>query len=423
MKLKMIGMMASVACAAATLVQAAELPRASDPASLGFSGDRLQALDARIAKEIEAGSFPGAIVMVARDGQIAHLGVMGKRTEGGEPMAEDAIFRIYSMTKPITSVAAMILVEEGRLDLSHPVHAYLPEYKEMQVATGKDADGNVTLEPARRAMTIQDLLRHTAGLTYGFFGAGPAREAMSEMNLESAGLNNREIARVIGGLPLEHQPGQVWEYSRATDVLGAVIEVVEGRPLGEVFQDRIFDPLGMEDTMFRVADPADQARLAEARADDMNVGPITMHDPAAERAFESGGGGLHSTVHDYARFAQMLLNGGELDGARILSPETVAFMTADHLGDRIGPGKYYLPGPGYGFGLGFGVRLDRGVSPANGVPGEYYWGGAAGTYYFADPTNDMFLVYMMQSPKNRVKVRAILRNMVYGAMTGNGSAD
>jgi CubicO group peptidase (beta-lactamase class C family) len=201
-----------------------------------------------------------------------------------------------------------------------------------------------------------------------------------------------------------------------------VIEAVEGRTLGESMKARIFDPLGMDDTGFWVADETDRPRLAEAKADDMKIGPLDMFDPTQERAFESGGGGLLSTIHDYSRFAQMLLNGGSLDGVRILSPATVEYMTADHLGS-IGGGKYYLPGPGYGFGLGFGVRLQEGVASTVGNAGEYYWGGAAGTYVVWDPQEDMFILYMMQSPKSRVGVRHVLRNMVYGAITeANGDS-
>ena len=392
---------------------AAELPR-GDAEALGFDKARLAALDAAISARIERGDFPGAIMMIVRDGQIAHLSTMGLRRPGGEPMTEDSIFRIYSMTKPITSVVAMMLVEEGRLDLAHPVHAYLPEYKEMKVLT---EEGEA---PARRAMTVHDLLLHTAGLTYGFFGAGPARDALNAANVENGGFDNREVARIIAGLPLEHHPGEVWEYSRSTDVLGALIEVVEGKPLGQVMEERVFAPLGMKDTGFWADREDERARLAEAALEDIGVGPLAMFDPAQPRAFESGGGGLVSTAHDYARFAQMLMNGGELDGVGLLSPATVAYMTADHLAARgIKAGKYYLPGGGYGFGLGVAVREAAGA-PAMGVVGEYNWGGAAGTYYWADPENEMFVLYMMQSPKHRVPLRAQLRNMVYGALVETG---
>lgn len=390
--------------------QAAELPR-GEAADLGFDPAALAALDAGIQKDIDAGKFPGAVVMIARGGRIAHLTAMGAQTEGGGPMPENALFRIYSMTKPITSAVAMMLVEEGRLDLTHPLSAYLPEYKEMKVLT--DAGE----EPAKRAITIQDLLLHTAGMTYGFFGAGPAREAMNAANLENGGFNNRQVAEKIAALPLEHHPGEVWEYSRSTDVLGAVIEVVEGKPLGEVMKARMFDPLGMDDTGFWVADPEKRARRAEAKADDMKIGELDMFNPDEERVFESGGGGLVSTIHDYSRFAQMILNGGELDGVRVMSPAIVNWMLSDHLAPRgIKPGKYYLPGAGYGFGLGFAIRTADGA-PMMGRAGEANWGGAAGTYFWIDPASDMFVVYMMQSPASRVPLRSKLRNLVYGAMT------
>ncbi len=287
----------------------------------------------------------------------------------------------------------------------------------MTIATGKAADGTITTVKAKRRMTVQDLLRHTSGLTYGFFGAGPAREAMNAANVANGLRSNRELAKVLAGLPLEHEPGTTWEYSRSTDVLGAVMEVVDGKPLTEILIQRIFIPLGMTDTSFWVSDTAKQARLAEAMSDDDKIGQIKMYDPKVKRPFESAGGGLLSTVGDYARFAQMLLNGGELDGTRILSPQTVAYMTSDHLGDAIKPGKYYLPGAGYGFGLGFGVRKETGVASNIGNAGEYSWGGAAGTYYFADPELEMAVIYMMQSPKHRVPMRPILRNIVYGALT------
>jgi CubicO group peptidase (beta-lactamase class C family) len=410
------GGLLAAALAFATPVLGAEPLPTGDAESLGFSPRALEALDARFQKEIDEGSMPGATILIARDGKIAHLATLGNIRPDGPEMSEDAIFRIYSMTKPITSVAAMMLVEQGRLSLSHPVSAYIPEFKEMQVMAD---DGSTS--PARRPVTIQDLLRHTSGLTYGFFGAGPARDAYKEGGAGDTSLSNLEAARLLAGLPLEHEPGTTWEYSRSTDVLGAVVEVVTGKPLSQAFQEMIFEPLGMTDTAFYFEDEARHPRIAEAYPEHARIGQFDMYDPRVARAFESGGGGLVSTIHDYARFAQMLMNGGELDGARLLSPETVEFMTVDHLGDVIAPGKYYLPGPGYGFGLGFGVRLEEGVAPHNGEVGEYYWGGAAGTFWWNDPVNDMSVIFMMQSPTNRVKMRALLKNMVYAAVVGEAA--
>ena len=393
---------------------AGELPRAA-PEEVGLSAERLDRIDAAFQAKIDAGDFPGAVVMVARHGRIAHVSALGARAEDGEPMTEDTIFRIYSMTKPITSVVALSLVEEGKLDLAAPIRNYLPEFKDMVVATERAADGTVQTQPARRPITVLDLMRHTAGLTYGFFGTGPAREVLKEKNPGDGQYTNRELSKILGTLPLEHQPATTWEYSRATDVLGALIEVIDGRSLGEAMKARVFDPLGMTGTGFHVADPKDFARIAEPKADDRMIGNIAVFDPREARKFETGGGGLVSTARDYARFMQMLMNRGEFEGVRILSPMTVDYMLTDQLGP-IGPGKYYLPGDGYGFGLGVAVRTRGGTSPLMGNVGDFFWGGSAGTYMAGDPQEDMFLIYMVQSPKNATALRGTIRNMVYGSI-------
>tara|TARA_R100000005_G_scaffold43494_1_gene20592 strand:- start:8528 stop:9979 length:1452 start_codon:yes stop_codon:yes gene_type:complete len=399
----------------ATGAVAKELSRA-EPEAVGLSAEHLSQIDSVFEEKIGAGEFPGAVFMVARHGKIVHSSALGARTEGGEAMTEDTIFRIYSMTKPITSVVALSLIEEGKLDLGAPLHQYLPEFKEMKVATGRSADGTIESEPVARPIRVIDLMRHTAGLTYGFFGTGVAREALKEKNPGNGQYSNRELAEIIGTLPLEYHPGTTWEYSRATDILGAVIEVVDGRPLSEAMKARVFDPLDMKNTGFYVEDAANYPRIAEPNADDRMIGNIAVFDPRKSRVFETGGGGLVSTSRDYARFMQMLLNRGELDGVRILSPFTVDYMLTDQLGS-IGPGKYYLPGQGYGFGLGVAVRKEVGASPLMGSVGDFFWGGAAGTYMAGDPQEDMFLIYMVQSPKNGTKLRATIRNMTYGAIT------
>lgn len=407
-------LLAGAVALSAQIARAAELPTAA-PADVGLSAERLSAIDARFQAEIDGGAFPGAVITVLRDGQVAHQSVLGKLGQGDAPMTEDALFRIYSMTKPIVSVAALMLVEQGRLDLAAPVHAFLPAYKTLTVMTDeKDADGAPVARPARRTMTVQDLLRHSSGLTYGFFGAGAAREAYRAAGAGDGSRSNIDYANLLASLPLEHEPGTTWEYSRSTDVLGAVIEVITGKPLSEALEDMILGPLDMTDTGFFVPE-ADHDRIAEGK-DGEKIGTSPMFDPRAKPTFESGGGGLVSTARDYARFAQMLLNGGSLDGVRILGPQTVAFMTADSLGDQVKPGKYYLPGAATGFGLGVGVRLQRGVAPANSAAGTYYWGGAGGTYWFNDPENGVALIYMMQSPSARLMARGILRNMVAAAI-------
>jgi len=399
-----------------TGVWAEDLPR-GDAAALGFDPARLERMDATFGAMIERGMTPGAIIMLIRDGQIAHLSTMGNRTPDGEPMTEDTIFRIYSMTKPITTVAAMMLVEEGRLMLEAPVATYLPAFKDLTVATGEmDAQGNAVTRPATGTMTVLDLMRHTSGLTYGFFGAGPAREAYNAADVWSSENTGIEQANLLASLPLEHDPGTTWEYSRSTDVLGAVVETISGQSLEDFMTARIFEPLGMTDTAFYVDDEADFARIAEPFADQAALGAGDVFDPRVRKPNQSGGGGLMSTVHDYSKFAQMMLNGGELSGTRLLSPKTVQLMTANHM-EGIKPGKYYLPGPGYGFGLGYGVRLADGNAPSFGSEGEFYWGGAAGTAYYTDPQEDMIALLMIQSPANRGPLRLMFKNLVYPSIS------
>jgi CubicO group peptidase (beta-lactamase class C family) len=405
------------------LAHAQGLPTAT-PEQVGLSSERLRLLMTTLRNDVEKGEIPGAIVFVARHGRIAWFEAVGMRDpQTKTPMTKDTIFRIYSMTKPITSVAAMILVEDGKLALGDPVSKYIPQLaKTMNVAVEKAAaDGTKTEElvPVVREMTIHDLFRHSAGLTYGFFGDTPAKRAYLEKNVgRDPSITNAELMDQLASVPLGYQPGTTWDYSHATDVLGRVIEVVSGTTLYRFDKERILDPLGMRDTSFYVTDQAKQGRVAEPFANDRTIGTGSqVGDPRIEGRYEPGGGGMVSTVMDYARFLQMLVNGGRLDGKRILGPKTVAYMTSDHLGSVITPGPYYLPGPGFGFGLGFAVRKEAGVSPVEGSVGEYNWGGAGGTYFWVDPKEDMFVIYMMQSPSKRVYYRTILKNMVYSAIS------
>jgi CubicO group peptidase (beta-lactamase class C family) len=324
------------------------------------------------------------------------------------------------MSKPITSVAVMMLVEEGRLTLDAPVSRYIPALGKLKVGVEKtDATGARTLElvDSRRDMTIQDLLRHSSGLTYGFFGDSLVKKQYVAARIWNDYPSNADFVERLAKLPLAYQPGTTWDYSHSTDVLGRVVEVVAGTTLGQFVKERIFDPLGMKDTAFYVTDAAKHPRIAEPFPGDRSIGiEAEFNDPRIVQRWESGGGGLVGTAADYARFAQMLLNGGTLNGKRLLGPRTVASMTADHLGTVVAPGPLYLPGPGYGFGLGFGVRKETGVHPWPGSVGEYNWGGAGGTYYWADPKESLFVVFMMQSPKQRVPYRALIRNMIYAAI-------
>jgi CubicO group peptidase (beta-lactamase class C family) len=405
-----------------TAAQAQSLPSAK-PEEVGLSSERLGKLTARLKADIEKGVIPGAIVLVARHGKIAMfepIGMLDPETKA--PMTRDAIFRIYSMSKPITSVSTMILFEEGKLALNEPVSKYIPKLGGLKVGVEKPdpSGGKPTLElvPSQRDMTIQDLLRHTSGLTYGFFGNTLVKKMYVESKVWNDYPSNAELIDRLAKLPLANQPGTTWDYSHSTDVLGRLVEVITDKSLYEFEKTRILDPLGMKDTSFYVTDKSKQGRIVEPFANDRNIGiDADFNDPRVLQKWESGGGGMVSTAMDYARFAQMLLNGGTLNGKRILGPKTVAYMTSDHMSAAIAPGPLYVPGPGFGFGLGFAVRKDPGVSPLAGSVGEFNWGGAGGTFFWIDPKEDMLVVFMMQSPKQRVPYRAVLKNMIYAAVT------
>ena len=394
---------------------------AAKPEDLGLSPAGLAKIGDWMRAEVAAKKIPGATIMIVRGGKLAYAETVGQRDPSKpDPMKADDIFRIYSMTKPLTSVAAMMLVEEGKLELDAPVAKYIPVFADLKVGVEKSDAGAKTLEivDAARPMTVRDLLRHTSGLTYGFFGQGLVKQAYREARIGAEGdISNAQFAEAIAKLPLAYQPGSTWDYSNSTDVLGRVIEVASGQPLGVFLKARLFDPLGMKDTSFYVVEPERQARLAEPFADDRVTPNAPLFDPRKPLAMESGGGGLVSTAADYTRFLMMLRNGGQLDGKRYLGEATLKEMIRDHLGPQVQRTALYLPGAGYGFGLGFAVR----TAPASGKPdsavGEYFWGGAGGTYMWVDPVNDLFVVYMMQSPKQRTPHRAALRELVYGAVT------
>ncbi|HEY6356474.1 MAG TPA: serine hydrolase domain-containing protein [Burkholderiaceae bacterium] len=405
----------------AACVLAQPLPTAR-PQDVGLSSERLARIGSWIQGEIDAKRIPGAVVLVARNGKVAYYEALGQQDPASpRPMGRDSIFRIYSMTKPLVSVAAMMMVEEGKLMLEAPVARYIPGFANVRVGVEKvDANGNKSLElvAPRRPITVQDLLRHTSGLTYGFFGESMVKKAYNDALVTlPPTTNNAEFAEALAKLPLHYQPGSTWDYSYSTDVLGRVLEVVDGKSLSALLRQRLLDPLGMKDTSFYVPEPARQARVAEPLPDDRSIGVnVNISDPRVVHNLESGGGGMVSSADDYARFAQMLLNGGTLEGKRYLSPKTLEFMTSDHLGATVTKTALYLPGPGYGFGLGFATRLTEGEASAAGAPGDYYWGGAGGTYFWIDPRTNLLVVFMMQSPKQRVPYRSVLRNMVYAAV-------
>lgn len=341
-------------------------------------------------------------------------------------MQSDAIFRIASMTKPITSLAIMMLAEEGRMSIVDPVAKYLPEFRDLKVAvTRPGADGKpaTTLELVRVQMTVQDLLRHTSGLTYGFTGAHPVKQAYVEAKVGDPNDTNATLVTKLSKLPLMWQPGTTWEYSVSTDVLGRIVEVVSGQTLDRFVAERITGPLRMPDTGFSAPASA-AARGARPQLEGPNRTLPAIPPVTADLPYKSGGGGMVSTAADYARFCQFLLNGGELDGVRLVSRKTVELMTADHLppGTPIGPEmrafEALAPSAemGQGFGLGFAVRNVAGRNPLPGSVGDYYWGGAYGTYFWIDPKERMYVVFMMQSPQARLPYRYLLRQMVYQAL-------
>lgn len=422
MKVRAIYLAAFLWLLVSTVAQAQSLPSAK-PETIGLSSERLAKITARLKADVDKGVIPGAIVLVARHGKVAMFEPVGMlNPETKAPMTRDAIFRIYSMSKPITSVSAMILFEEGKFALNDPVSKYIPQLGGLKVGVEKrDPNGGkpaLELVAAKRDMTLQDLFRHTSGLTYGFFGDSLVKKMYVESKVWNDYPSNEELLARLGKLPLANQPGTVWDYSHATDVIGRLIEVISRQSLYQFERERLLDPLGMKDTSFYVTDKRKQERIVEPFPDDRNIGiDADFNDPRVAQKWESGGGGMVGTTMDYARFLQMLLNGGTLDSKRVLSPKTVAYMTADHLGASIEPGLLSVTNAGFGFGLGFAVRKEAGVSPLPGTVGEYNWGGAGGTYFWVDPKEDMFVVFMMQSPKQRVPYRAVLKDMIYAAVT------
>ena len=397
---------------------------------VGFDAGRLARLSAHMRRYVDDGRLPGWTTVVARHGKVVHLENYGLRDiEAGLPIEDDTIFRIYSMTKPITSVAAMMLWEEGGFELKDPLHRYVPSFRETRVWRGGSSTAPVT-EPQRDQIQLWHLLSHTAGLTYGFMYAHPVDTLYRQGGFEWGAPRDKSLAEVcdqFAAFPLLFQPGTEWSYSVATDVVGRVIEVVSGMPLDEFFRTRIFEPLGMTDTAFHVA-AGDQHRLASLyvpRPGTRQAMAAPVTGEAAKRAptFLSGGGGLVSTAHDYHRFTEMLRRGGELDGVRLLAPRTVALMASNHLpggSDLTSFGRALFSETafdGVGFGLGFSVALDPVAGKVAGPAGEYAWGGAASTAFWVDPVNDLTVQFMTQLlPSSAHPIRSQLKQLVYQAM-------
>jgi CubicO group peptidase (beta-lactamase class C family) len=400
---------------------------ASHSEDKGFSSERLADITTFFQSEIDRGAIPGAVLVVSRGGTTVYQEALGYQDrEKKTPMKPNAIFRIASMTKPVTSVAVMMLAEEGKIDLLAPVYEYLPEFKDVKVGVEKtDPDTNkptLSLEPPHRPITVQDLLRHTSGIVYGPFGNTLVHQAYNQANLFDPHQTLAEFVTKLSKLPLAHQPGEAWEYGMSIDVLGRIVEVVSGMPFDEFIAERITKPLRMPDTGFYLS-PKQAPRVAELQVD-----PATGKRPISalvERLTKenikwfSGGGGLLSTAADYARFCQMLVNGGELDGVRLLSPKTIEIMDSDQLQpgtEHVGWVSAFLE-RGYGFGLGFAVRTSLGPRPISGSVGEFFWAGIYGTYFWVDPHEKLYAILMVQMPFDAsIRYQHILPEMVYAAL-------
>ncbi|MGC2084985.1 MAG: serine hydrolase domain-containing protein [Bradyrhizobium sp.] len=388
--------------------------------SLALSGRQLDPLRVEkigdyVRNEIAADHFAGAVVLVQQHGKPVLLQSYGVRdTASNAPMTSDTIFRIYSMSKPITAAAVMMLVDDGKLKLDDPLAKYIPAFADVKVAVttldGKTMQG---VEPLARPITIEDLLRHTSGITYGFYGDTAVRKLYAASNLFDGEIDNATFVDRLARLPLAEQPGTKWDYGHSFDVLGRVIEVISGQSLYQFEKQRLLDPLGMNETTFGLADPSQRGRVAEPlpqyRFFDRPV--AGLDDPIQRRKWQSGGAGMIGTIGDYGRFLQMLLNGGTLDGRRYLNSETVALMTRDHLNPAIAHDNLYFPGPRTGFGLGVAVRTEATPPFAT---GEYRWSGAGGTFFLVDPQDDLFVIMMVQAPLGRNEIE--VRRLVYEAL-------
>lgn len=413
-----------------SIASAQGIPRVKSPAEVGLLAERLKKISTGFKHDVEKGLIPGATVLIARKGKIAYFEAFGYQDrEKGVPMSRNAIFRIASMTKPFTSLAIMMLAEEGKIQIAYPVSRYLPELKDLKVGVEKkdEATGKMelVLEPAGREMTVQDLLRHTSGLTYGVFGKSLVKDRYNAVKAFDFTQTNAEMVTKLSQVPLQYQPGTTWEYSMSVDVLGRIVEVVSGVEFDVFVAERIAKPLKLSDTGFWVEGEKAQARIAEPQIDRTTGKRPEVFEVTKRPKWISGGGGMVSTASDYARFCQMLLNGGVLDGVRLVSRKTIELMSSNHLppGVKYGPlvpvqfaGISPTPEEGGGFGLGFLVRTEAGRSPLPGSVGDYGWAGVYGTYFWIDPKEKLVAILMMQAPAERLHYRYLMRHYVYQAI-------
>ena len=394
------------------------------PPGAHFNPQKLERVGEYFRDQIANGKIPGAILLIQQHGKPVYHEFFGVQdVVSKQPMTDQTIFRLFSMTKAITSVAAMILVDEGKLPLEDPVAKYIPSFANVKVGVEKkNEDGTKTLElvSPNRPPTILDLMRHTSGITYGFYGDSLVRKAYAAANLYAGDFDLAEFAERIAKLPLHDQPGSLWQYGHSTDVLARIMEIVSGKTLLEVEREKLLDPLGMKDTGFFVTDPEKQKLIAQPMPNDSDFRVGRENNPQVPKKWQSASGGMVSTMSDFARFAQMLLNGGKFEGKTYLSPKAFELMTTDQVGPGSGVGRdyFYFPGDGFGFGLGLAVRTDPGNAkpPPPGSLGELKWDGASGCYFVIDRKQDMFFVLLEQTPSQRQPIQKAVKQLIYEAM-------
>nr|WP_245287456.1 serine hydrolase domain-containing protein [Bradyrhizobium elkanii] len=394
------------------------------PAGAHFNQDKLAKIGAFFDNEVATGKIPGAIVLIQQHGKPVYHQSFGVQDVASKaPITDKTIFRLFSMTKAITAVVSVQLLQEGKFKLDDPVAKYIPSFANVKVGVEKkNEDGSKTLElvPPDRPMTVLDLMRHTSGITYGFYGDSLVRKAYASSNLYAGDFDLAEFAERIAKLPLHNQPGALWQYGHSTDVLARIMEIVSGKPLLAIEREKLLDPLGMNDTRFLVIDPEKQKLLALPMPNDSDFRVGRINDPTVVKKMEFASGGMVSTMADFSRFAQMLLNGGTFDGRTYLTPEAFKQLTTDQVGPGSGVGRdyFYFPGDGFGFGLGLAVRTDPGNAkpPPPGSLGELKWDGASGCYFVIDRKQDMFFVLLEQTPTERQRIQRTLKQLVYEAM-------
>jgi CubicO group peptidase (beta-lactamase class C family) len=394
------------------------------PAGAHFNREKLDKIGEFFRNEVATGKIPGAILLIEQHGEEVYHESFGVRDPATKlPMTDDTIFRIFSMTKPITSVAAMMLIDQNKMRLDDSVAKYIPSFAKAKVGVEKKAEnGEKVLElvPLKRPITIQDLMTQTSGITYGFYGDSMVRKAYANAKIYDGDFTNAEFAERIAQLPLAEQPGTLWDYGHSTDILGRIIEIVSGKSLLQFEKENLLDPLDMSNTSFYVTDPLKQILVAMPMPNDHDFRVGFESSPIVPMKWESGGGGMVSSMADWAQFSRMLLAGGKLDGRQYLSPKSFELMTTDHIGPKSGVDRdyFYFPGDGFGFGLGFGVRTDPGNAkpPPPGSLGELKWDGASGCYFVIDRKQDMFFVLMEQTPSERQRIQKTVKQLIYEAM-------